>query len=100
MSDTIVESTEAAFAEHKAQGVTKAERALAAASERLTKALAEYQAEVDRHEERGDGFFSAQYLLTRKAAVLARKNFEAKSSQLATARAEAEATTISIEVSA
>lgn len=96
-----IEATDAAFAAHKQHAVEKAERAMKAASERLEKALAEYQAEVARHEEeRGDGFFSAQYVITRKAAVLARKNFETKSSQLATARAEQGAATISVEVSA
>jgi uncharacterized protein involved in exopolysaccharide biosynthesis len=93
-----IESTSAAFAERKEAAVIKAKIALGAARERLDKALAEYQAEVTRHEEeRGDGFFSAQYVITRKAAVLARKNFESKTSALATARAEQDAATITLE---
>lgn len=79
---------EAAFMERKARNVEKAEAMLAAANARLEAALRDYDAEVARHEARGDGFFSTTYLARRKEAVLARKHFESRTSALNTARAE------------
>lgn len=97
MTEKTTAGTDAEFAEIKQRAVQNAERALARAKDRLEKALAEYQVEVERHEERGDGFFSSAYVVARKEAVRARKFFESKSSALTTARAEAEAPRISLE---
>lgn len=80
-----------AFEERKARTVEKAQAALTKAEDRLRVALDEYDREVARHEERGDGFFSTSYLVTRREAVLAQKFCEAKRSALVTARAEMEA---------
>lgn len=79
------------FAEKKQMAVRKARSALTMAEERLAKALEDYEGEVARHEERGDGYFSASYHAARREAVLARKHLDAKRSALATAEAEAEA---------
>lgn len=88
--------TTAAFAERKARAVTKAEALVQTSSERLRVALREYEAEVARHEERGDGFFPHSYLAARKEAVLASKQFEARTRALATARAEQAAPTLAL----
>lgn len=79
------------FEERLIGAVTRAEDALRKAEDRLESALREYDAEVARHEERGDGFFSTAYLTKRREAVLARKFFEAKTSALSTARARRDA---------
>lgn len=86
-----------AFRAKKAAAVTRAEARLRSAESRLETALQEYGAEVERHEERGDGFFSSTYLEKRKEAVLARKFLESVTSALATARAEAEAPILPLE---
>ncbi|MCC2030642.1 hypothetical protein [Microbacterium allomyrinae] len=79
---------EEAFRKRKADAVAKAEALVARGGERLETAMREYDAEVARHEERGDGFFSAAYVFARKEAVLARKSYDARVSRLSTARAE------------
>lgn len=86
----------AAFIERKQAAVLKAERALSAATDRLATALREYDDEVARHQERGDGFFSSSYLARRREAVLARKFHDAKVSALNTARAEAAAPQVAL----
>jgi hypothetical protein len=83
--------------QRKADAVVKAERLVRTASERLEDALKEYDIEVERHEERGDGFFSHAYLAARKEAVLARKHFESRTSALNTARAEQAAPTLPVD---
>lgn len=85
------------YAEKKATAAAKAEVSLAAAADRLSRALEAYDREVEVHEERGDGFFSSAYLTARREAVLARKHHETRSSALATARAEAEAPTLALD---
>lgn len=85
------------FEEHKAKKVAKAEASLRSAEGRLERALRAYGVEVELHEERGDGFFSSSYLLSRREAVLASKHFESRRSALNTARAELVASTISSE---
>lgn len=80
-----------AFEERLQANVIRAEEALRKADQRLVDALREYDGEVARHEERGDGFFSTTYLAKRREAVLARKFFEAKTSALRTAIARRDA---------
>ena len=80
-----------AFEDRLAKAVTRAEEALRKAETRLETALREYDAEVARREERGDGFTSTTYLVKRREAVLARKFYEAKRSALSTAIARRDA---------
>lgn len=82
------------FAARRAAKVTAAEAALRKAEERHSEAMAEYEREVERHEERGDGFFSVEYHVKRAAAVRAAKWLRTKASALATAQAEAAAATL------
>lgn len=93
MSDVEIDQA-VEFAAHKAAAVKSAEAALAKAEERHTRAMEEYEREVERHEERGDGFFPAEYHVKRAEAVRAAKWLRTKRSALATARAEAAATTL------
>jgi hypothetical protein len=86
-----------AFEQRLENNVTKAEALLRAASDRLKDALREYENEVSRHEERGDGFFPTFYIKARKEAVMARKHYEAKASQLNTAKAKRDAATLGVE---
>jgi hypothetical protein len=87
----------AAFVAKKRQAVVKAEAAVRKARARLDTALKDYADEVARQQERGDGFFPKTYLVARKEAVLARKFFEARTSALNTARAEASAPTLGLD---
>lgn len=84
----------AEFATLKAEAVKAAEAALVKAEERHALAMEEYEREVERHEERGDGFFPAEYHVKRAEAVRAAKWLRTKRSALATARAEADAATL------
>lgn len=79
------------FEERKQRAVEKAKAARTKAEERLAVALDKYEREVEVHEARGDGFFSASYIFARREAVLARKYYESKRSALVTAEAEATA---------
>lgn len=82
------------FAARKVAVVKTAEAALAKAEERHARAMEEYEREVKRHEERGDGFFPAEYHVKRAEAVRAAKWLRTKRSALSTAQAEAAADTL------
>ncbi|MEV7827527.1 hypothetical protein [Microbacterium enclense] len=84
----------AEFADRRAKAVEKAEAALRKAEERHDEAMKEYEAEVARHEERGDGYFPASYHVKRAEAVRSSKWLRVKRSALITAKAEASAPTL------